>query len=186
MNQLYQSRLLTIEGYSLWTKSLIARGWSAYFVNFMFEHLPKRPSVFGDPMEDEASRVYATLVTRVAREPRKAIGRLPIFWGCPDFPVWKWEKVSRRYSNVNGGRHYNGLYFIPPASRLQCSLDAHFDEEPDRYVGQGRPLQRLHTTPMTHGDMTDYALKAFKSGQVSYDNVLVMPRAQSELSSRNG
>jgi hypothetical protein len=31
--------------------------------------------------------------------------------------------------------------------------------------------------------MADYALKAFKSGRISYDNVLVLPRAQSELSS---
>lgn len=76
------------------------------------------------------------------------------------------------------------MYFIPPASRLPCSLVEHFDEKPERYVGQGRPLQRLHTTPMTHGDMTDYALKAFKNGQVSYDNVLVLPRAQSELPRR--
>jgi hypothetical protein len=87
MNQLYRSRLLTIEGYSLWTESLVADGWSAYFVNFMFKHLPTRPSCFGDPMEDEADRVYRTLIKWVAREPRKEIGRLPVFWGCPDFPV---------------------------------------------------------------------------------------------------
>jgi hypothetical protein len=55
MNQLYRSRLLTIEGYSLWTESLVADGWSAYFVNFMFKHLPTRPSCFGDPMEDGLS-----------------------------------------------------------------------------------------------------------------------------------
>ena len=149
----------------------------------MFGHLSKRPSCFGDPMEDEVCRVYSTLVTRVVREPRKEIGRLPIFWGCPDFPVWKWNKVSRGEEKVNGGRHYNGLFFIPPVSRLRSSLVEHFEETPGLYVRQGRALQRLHATPMTHGNMTDYALKAFKSGRISYDNVLVLPRAQSEISS---
>ena len=183
MNQPYQARLLTIEGYSQWTNALVARGWDAYFVNFMFHQIPGRPSCFGDPMEDEACRVYRTLITRIAREPRKEIDRLPVFWGCPDFPVWKWQKVSPRDENINGGRHYNGLFFIPPDSRLQCSLGEHFDEKPKLYVGQGRPLARLHTTPMTKGNMTDYALKAFKSGRISYDNVLILPRAQSELPS---
>lgn len=181
MDQRYHSRLLTIEGYALWSKTLVDDGWQAFFVNFMFNHLPKGSSCFGDPMEYEACRVYRTLVTRVVREPRKEIGRLPIFWGCPDFPVWKRDKVSRRENNVNGGRHYNGLYFIPPTSRLRCGLGEHFDEKPARYVGQGRPLQRLHSTAMAYGDMTDYALKAFKNGRVAYDNVLVLPLAQSEL-----
>lgn len=184
MNQLYSSRQLTIEGYSAWTKALVANGWEAYFVNFMFRHLPTRLSFFGDPMEDEADRVYRTLITRVARTPREEIGHLPIFWGCPDFPVWKTKKVSRRDNGVNGGRHYNGLYFIPPASRLACSLGKHFEEQREKYVRQDRPLQRLHTTPMSYGDMTDYALKAFKNGRISYDNVLVLPRAQSELPRR--
>jgi hypothetical protein len=61
---------------------------------------------------------------------------------------------------------------------------SNFDDKPGRYVGQGRPLQRIHTTAMTYGDMTEYALKAFKKGRVSYDNILVLPRAVSELPSR--
>lgn len=181
MTHTYSSRLLTIENYSIWTKKLVAERWSAYFINFMFKHLPKRPLCFIDPMEDEVCRVYSTLITRIVREPRKETNQLPIFFGCPDFPVWKREKVSRRETSVNGGCHYNGLCFLPPTNRLGCSLTEHFEEKSEIYVRGSHPLQRLHTTPMTHGDMTDYALKAFKSGRVSHDNVLILPRARSEL-----
>jgi hypothetical protein len=34
---------------------------------------------------------------------------------------------------------------------------------------------------LSESRMTDYALKAFKNGRISYDDVLVLPRAQSEL-----
>lgn len=184
MHQLYDSRLLTVEAYSHWTKALVEGGWNANFVNLMFNHLPKRQSCFTDPMEDEAERVYRTLLTRVVRSPRKQIGSLPIFWGCPDFPVWKVGKVSRRDEGVNAGRHYNGLLFLPPVSRLECSLSEHFDQNSEQYVGRGRPLQRLHVTPMSFGNMSDYALKAFKRGHIAYDNVLILPRALSELPRR--
>jgi hypothetical protein len=173
--------MATVDAYSVWTKTLVADGWKPYFVNFMFKSLATRHSLLGDPMEAEVCRVYGTLITNVVRDPRKEIGKLPVFWGSPDFPIFRRQKVIRRDFQVNCGRHYNGLFFIPLVCRLHCSLGDHFEEHSKWYVGQGRPLQRIHTTEMTYGNMADYALKAFKSGRVTYDNVLVLPRALSEL-----
>jgi hypothetical protein len=185
MDQLYRSRQLTVVAYTKWADDMVASKWQPYFVNLMFDHLPRRHSLFRDPMEDEAERVYRTLVTRIVRQPREAIGHLPIFFGCPDFPVWKWDNVSRRDSIVNDGRHYNGLYFIPPVSRLRCSLGEHFKKKTQLYVRPDCPLRRLHVTPMNHGNVTDYALKAFKNGRIIYDDVLVLPRALSELAAQS-
>ncbi len=184
MNQLYRSRVRTIEGFSEWTRGFLARDYEVYFVNFMFKRLLRRHSHFSDPMEDEACRVYQTLVTRVVREPRKHLDLLPVYFGCPDFPVWKSDKISPVDFSINDGRHWNGLYFIPPVSRLTCDLDEHFEENRKLYLKPDRPLQRIHTTRMIHGDMTDYALKAFKNGRAKHDNILVLPRALSELDSR--
>jgi len=182
MNLDYGYRLLSIGGYSLWTKELVARRWRAYFVNFMFEQISARHLPFADPMEQEVCRVYRTLLPNVVRNPRRQGAILPIFFGCPDFPVFKTQKVSSREIEVNGGRHYNGLFFIPPGSRLRCGLRKHFKNHADWYVRQGRPLERIHVTKMSYGNMTDYALKAFKNGRVSGDDILVLPRSSSEFS----
>lgn len=185
MNQQYRSRVRTIEGFSEWTRRYVARGYEVYFINLMFKRLPRRLSFFLDPMEDEACRVYQTLVTRVVREPRKQRDLLPVHFGCPDFPVWKSGKIPPIHLSINDGRHWNGLYFIPPISRLLCDLDEHFEDNRKSYLKPDRPLQRIHTTQMTHGDMTDYTLKAFKHGRIEHDNILVLPRALSELDSRS-
>lgn len=178
-------KILTIEGFSAWTQTLLAEGRKVYFVNFMFKHLSKRPSIFTDQMEDEVYRIYQTLATRVVRNPRKNPDALPIYFGCPDFPVWKLNKVSSVDSTVNDGKHWNGLYFMPPASRLRCGLGKHFQQNRKLYIKPDHPLQRIHATWMTYGNMTDYTLKALKSGRISHDDILILPRAVSELDNQN-
>jgi hypothetical protein len=165
---------------------LVKAGWTPYFVNFMFDILPGRQFQRRELMVDEICRVYSTLVTNDVRRPRSPAWNawLPRFFGCFDFPVYKNEKVSLREVIVNCGLHFNGLYFISPRSRLGCSLGEHFAANEIRYYGHGRPLHRIHVTEMTYGDMTDYALKAYKNGRISYDDVLVLPRSLSELPKR--
>jgi hypothetical protein len=53
------------------------------------------------------------------------------------------------------------------------------------YTGQGRPVARIDVTPMTYGNMTDYALKSFKNAREDGTDILIMPRSRSEMGFNN-
>jgi hypothetical protein len=97
----------------------------------------------------------------------------------PDMPVYRHEKKSIRDISVNDGLHYGGLALIPPVSRFRSTLDTRFAE------GINEKVARIHVTPITDnpGFVVDYAAKSFKRGWVSEEDILILPRAISELPS---
>jgi len=136
-------------------------------------------------MKDEVHRIYATLLTRVHRKPRKAsTDELPVLIGAMDLPVYKRDKASGPMVACNGGLHVHALMLIPPASRFKGSLPDHFREKQEQYVGPGRPALRIDVRPVVedHRRVVDYVLKTVLNGRLSYDEaVLVLPRARGEL-----
>jgi hypothetical protein len=56
-------------------------------------------------------------------------------------------------------------------SKLYDPLDVHFQQSKHEY--QTDKLYHIDVTPISRGTMADYALKAFKNGRVSYDDIRV-------------
>ena len=131
-------------------------------------------------MVDEVMRVYSTLITREARRTRSAASRLtlPRFLGCPDLPVAKREKKAGRLIVPNEGMHFNGVLVLSEFGRGR--LDPENDLPSKPYCIPGRPLQRIHVTPVEYGSMVPYALKFIEMAG-DWDDFLILPRTPSEL-----
>src|SRR5689334_665961 len=84
-------------GYGYMVKEKLEQGWEGYLISFMFSRISgRRPSVIHQ-MSQEVERVYATVLTRIIRDPRKLpIAALPLWIVCPDYPVAKHAKQSLR------------------------------------------------------------------------------------------
>lgn len=186
----YQQRIEIIHGYETLVERRIDEGHRAYFISFMFEGIRGTVERRKVVMAAEVTRVFSTLVTRVARKPKLpgAVEFLPTFIGCPDLPVYKREKELLRNVVVNGGLHFNGVLVLPPKRHCRRGSDLHtgglkrhFDQNQHLYYKDEYPLDRLHATRIRENTMVDYALKAFKSGKNDSDDILILPRAISEL-----
>ncbi len=162
--------------------------WQLYFLNFMYKQLPGSEETKKNVMAGEVQRVYRMLVPRFVRKPRGERGskHLPVFLGCPDFPVFKNERQSEpeQMHRVNDGIHFNGVMAVNLDARLPVPFDGYMHAYRDTYCRDGDALRRIHITAVTEGTMIDYALKAFKAGLVSTDDLLLLPRTREELKTR--
>jgi hypothetical protein len=181
----YHKRRENVASYDEMVRERIREAWRPYFLNFMFARIPGRQFTRVQVMANEVTRVYQTLLTNVVRKPKSPSWSrfCPIFIGCPDLPVAKFDKDLVRNLQVNDGLHFNGCLLLPPLDkcRLGMSLKKHFDRYQGRYYRDEYPLDRIHVTYITDGTMIDYALKHLKRGTVSNDDILILPRAVSEL-----
>ena len=93
-----------ITGYSQLLQERMDHGFDAYFLSFMFKPFTGSQKALLSQMNDEVQRVYSTLVTRVARNPRaeSQTASLPFLITCPDRPVYKEkkQKLSDRKSTM--------------------------------------------------------------------------------------
>jgi hypothetical protein len=181
----YRERKQFVLAYDEMIQQRIDDGWRPYFISFMFNKLPGKLVTKKGIMEAEVERVYSKLVNYVVRRPHSPSWKQynPIFVGCPDLPVAKWEKELVRNVTVNDGWHYNGCLLLPPVEkcRLKKPLDHHFRHHQDRYYQDEYPLDRIHAELIKEGTMADYMLKHFKRGNVSADDILILPRVGSEF-----
>lgn len=172
-------------GYAEMATQYVEDGWIPYLLTFMFRQLAGGPSAVARQMEREIERIYSRFVTRVVRNPRSAFeaGRLPIWVGCPDYPVHKHLKQSLHDVTVNDGRHMHAVHLQPPNSRLKLGVGEHFEEVQGLYVRPGFPLLRVHAVEITHDlhSVVDYALKAMLRGLVGEDATLILPRSRTEM-----
>ena len=174
----------TIKGFEELAGSRIGTGWEPYFLNFMFKKLPDNNSIKFSIMRDEVARIYSILITHVVRRPNSPVWDQyrPVFIGCPDNKVFKREHDIGD-SGINDGWHYNGVILLPPEahSRFREHLANHFITRQNIYVRPSDRLQRIHVTMIESGTMIDYTLKHFKRGNISADDILLLPRARSEM-----
>jgi hypothetical protein len=181
----YYERKQLIISYEEMIQQRIDEGWQPYFISFMFDRIPGKPVTKKRIMEAEIERVYSKLINYAVRKTHSPSWKQynPVFVGCPDLPVAKWEKELVRNVVVNDGWHYNGCLLLPPAEkcRLPGHLDDHFRHHQRRYYRDEYPLDRLHVTKIQEGTMAGYILKHFMRGNVSADDILILPRVGSEL-----
>ena len=134
------------EGYGQWVREQLDQDWDAYILTFMFRQIPGSRSSILATMTAEIERVYATMLTRIIRNPMSEKNRdmLPIWIGCPDFPVPKYQKQSLRNVTVNDGLHFHVICLIPPDSRLLESLEDHVAHHHQLYRGKVGTISELH------------------------------------------
>jgi hypothetical protein len=172
-----------IQAYAGMIDDRVAAGWKPFLLTFMFEQIVGSPCCRTEVMRKEVERVYATVLTRIVRHPRSEwhAWKNPIWIGGPDFPVPKHERQDKRDVIPNDGQHVHAVALMPPVSRLRQPLDDHFDDEQTRYVRD--PLFRIHTRRITHNPryVGDYVLKSFKRARADVDDLIILPRALTEL-----
>ncbi len=176
------------QAYGLWFQQLVYSGWEPALLTFMFEHLYGPRAAVAQEMGDTVEVTYATLVNRMFRHPKRvALDDLPLWVGCPDYPILKREGGRLEDMIRNDGRHIHVVAMTPPGTRLGCSLVDHIDDNQVHYSGSNRRLSRLHAVQIRSRIefVADYALKGAKSSRVGTDGVFILPRLLSELPAKD-
>ncbi len=157
------------------------RGYQGYLMTMKFNQLSGNEQQKNHQMQASIEGMYASLLTRMVRKPRKYLSENPILIACPDWPVWKHDKVTLSEVITNDGLHYHGILLVPPQSRLKTSVQQHFGEQQDYYCRDGI-LRRIDVRPFVDADapaVTDYVLKGLKTGRLPDDeNLLLLPNPQ--------
>lgn len=173
------------EGLGQMVDDRVAAGWKPTLLTFMFNPLGGSPSSVAWQMQNEVESVYARVLTRIVRKPHSMpTNRLP-FWICtPDYPVFKYEKDHFRDVSINDGRHIHVVAVTPLFSRMKETLEDHFYYEQGHYSGRDKLLSRIHAKTMTEefGYATGYAAKGIKTSRIHSDELFILPRLSSEMS----
>jgi hypothetical protein len=176
---------------SWWSREMEERvrldGWNAYFVTFMFNHIPDKPAAAKlKLMQDRVCRFYSKLVTRIVRKPNSPaqLFNRPRMICAPDYPVFKYEKIGLRAATVNDGLHLHSILAVPLKSRLKEDVAFHVGRKPYLYVKP--PLRKIDFRPIESNmkGVTDYAMKTIKRGICRWEDVFFLPKSPSELSSK--
>ncbi len=101
---------------------------------------------------------------------------------APDLPVGKRDKPIAQVA-INEGLHLHGVLLVPSRPRLPLPADEHFRREQALYARDRRRLDVVDVRPIEHSvaNVVGYALKSVRRRRFGSDNVLVLPRALSEL-----
>ncbi len=163
------------------------QGYEPFFLSFMFDHIPGSAVQVQKIMEQTVEGVYGRMLTRLFRYPNSAANRhcQPLWIICPDYPVPKAWKHSLRDVAVNSGRHLQGTAMIPPNTRLRDRFHLHVLAHSEVYVQS--PLHRLDVQPIRErlAYMSgDYGFKSLLRGRTDWDELIVLPRIQSEMPRR--
>jgi hypothetical protein len=173
----------TMEQVYKWTAEYLGLEWKAYFLTFLFRHIPGPAPEKMRQMHREIVRFYGKLASWVVRSPRspKCAYLLPRAVFFPDGPCYKRQKQALRDVSINDGLHFHGLILVPNKSRLKVPFLQHLRDKKRSY-GRGYTLT-THAEPIWDQErfVADYGGKAVKRGRVSYDDVLVLPRTGKEL-----
>jgi hypothetical protein len=188
MNEVtFLERVKLINGFNSMIIDRVQAGWQPYFMTYLFRHISGGTSKRTRIMNSEVCRVYSQLLTRIIRDPNAPSYQqlLPYLMASPDLPVPKSGiKAPVRELNINGGLHFHGVLVLPPEDRCRLGrhLLAHLHEKKELYCPPDHPLLRIDVRSMSTPVLAEYVLKQFKRGNVAYDDLLILPRARSEVS----
>jgi hypothetical protein len=172
-----------INAYSQWLQGYVdEKGWSPFFLTFMYKPLRGQTEAIAHQMKDEIERVYSTFVTRVVRNPNSKHQKhlCPILVAVPDRPVAKHGKQRLTDITINNGRHMHGILVVPWHCRLKRDVRAHFDKYNKLYVKNR--LLRLDVRPIDSDldGVVDYAFKSIKSRRFNCDDITIFPKSSTE------
>jgi hypothetical protein len=183
----FHHRLALIQAYGDWFKQWLDQGWDGYLFTFMFNQLPGSRRAMVQQMHQQIERWYGRLATRTVRKPRSPVWApfLPKGIFVPDLPVPKRCKQGILDVSINDGLHMHGIVVANRRARIPDMLDDYFEDNLKKYLTS--KLRHIDVRRITHSAeyVTEYALKSLKRSTSSEDDVLVLPRALSELEDRN-
>ena len=117
-----------VDGYSQFVSQRIDEGWAAYLLTIHFKEMGGSIQSKVRMMIPEVHRMYATMLTRLVRTPRRASAEeLPIWLALPDFPVPKYAKQPLRTITVNDGLHWHAICLVPENVRIKQCLASHVE-----------------------------------------------------------
>jgi len=167
-----------------WIEDHVSSGRHPYLMTITFNHLSGSQQTVMRKMKDEIERIYKMIVCKTVRSPRaaSAFDKLPIFIGAPDLPVYKKSKTNSAQTFVNAGLHWHIIVLLSPKGR-NLALDGDFAHRPWCYHGPDRTISQIHICPIDRnpGDVSDYVQKALRNGKLDEDELLILPKARSEL-----
>ncbi len=104
---------------------------------------------------------------------------------APDLPVGRRAKPIAQVA-INDGLHVHGVLLVPPRPRLRLPVDEHFRTQQSLYARDGGRLDVVDARPIERSvtEAVAYALKSVRRGRFGLDDVLVLPRALSEIERR--
>lgn len=175
-----------IEALGAYVEEHVANGREAYLLTFKFRHIMASEATRRRIMEREVERVYASLLPRFFRHPNRAStkGKLPIWIGSFDRPVFKHTKLSVRDVTVNDGLHVHMIALFHPERRFGTSISDFIAENPRIYLRIDCELMALHVEPIETNAtyVTEYALKYLKRDfKLAQDGMIYLPRPSSQL-----
>ena len=179
-----------VDEWGIFIDEKMEKGWKAYLVTFTFNRLPGREDAIIKQMLKEIERFYASLVKRTVRKPRSINWQhlFPILIAQPDFAGLRHGNRSSQDLIVNDGLHFHAIVLIAQGSRLREGLKKHILLNYAAYLGENNRISAIDVQRITDapGAVTGYSQKAFKHGRFSHDYLLVLPKAVSELPSKEG
>jgi hypothetical protein len=174
----------TMEQAYKWTGEYLSLEWEAYFLTFLFRHIPGPVQEKIRQMHKDISSFYGKLASWVVRDPKspKIAHLLPRAVFLPDGPCYTGRKKGLREVTINDGLHFHGILLVPTRSRLKVPFLQHLREK--KRIYNRRNILMYYAEPIRdhHRFVADYAGKAVKRGRVSYDDVLILPRTGAEMS----
>ena len=172
------------EAYADLIGECVGRGWSPWLPTLMLHQIAGPSTLVRERMREGVESFYATLLTRVVRRPRSpsSLDSLPVLVGALDLPVRKRAKLPLSDWRVNGGLHAHGVLAVPPASRLPGSAGDHVAGSGGLYLQGGITRVDLRPIEPEHVDrVVRYALKAVLNDRLGDEDLVLLPRALSEL-----
>ena len=182
----FSHRLALIQAHGDWAQEWLNQGWDGYLVTFMFNQLPGSRRAMVHQMHQQLERWYGRLATRTIRKTRSPVWVpfLPKGIFVPDLPVPKRSKLGIRDVSINDGLHMHGIVVANRWARIPETLDVYFEENLKTYLTN--KLRHIDVQRITHRTeyTTGYGMKGLKRPAFSEDDILVLPRALSELPGR--
>jgi hypothetical protein len=179
---------ILVDAYAQWMDLMKSDGAKLYYVNFMFERFSGLRSEVVHKMKHLIERFYSHYVTQFTHHPL-APGeqkRLPQFWLYPDLPVSKKHKGKTKTQKIeiNSGLHFNGAMIIRSPLRGETKIRGikrHIRENQKSYAKNG--IARIHVTKIRrdYSRLSDYALKTISANRCDENDILILPKARSEL-----
>ena len=162
-------------------------GWNAFLLTFTFKPLNGSKHAIIAQMHDEVDRVFSTFITRIVRNPNSEHQKdnRPILIAAPDFPVFKKAKHTLHHVSINDGLHMHGILTVPWQCRLRRGVKDQFEKDRALYVKNrllNLDVRKIEDANLP--EVVDYALKGLKRNPISYDDIMIFPRALSERRSK--
>jgi hypothetical protein len=175
-----------VKAYEEMVTDRITRGFKPTILTFMFKPITASPEGRAMLMQAEIEGVYHQHAKRCFhRLDKLPINEMPFWIGCPDWPVYKTERDSLPIISINDGLHFHFMALTPDRVRWDGRLEDHFDEQQASYLRPLAHLDRIHSRTVVDRPeyVTDYVLKSLKNHRGSMDNVIVLPKKHSEMTS---